>query len=407
MPHRQASRGLRLLALLVLLAAPRPSASAPPRPAARAQTFVEDAREALARGNQVEAEAFLRAAWDASGDAAPLLQLAAELQDAEERDLAVAVLALAHELSGAPAALDRLEAIAQAASDAGEIEVTIDLLRRVWLLGGDPKQLANLGRLHQVQGRPVRAADYLARFLREAPAHERAPVVRQFLSGLAEELGRTHTRVQVTSSPPGAAVTLSDEQGEREPGRTPLELWLPRGAVTLHLAHQDHHPAHLDLTVTPDGPTAVEASLEPLEPPPPPAPDPDPSAPTDPPLVTAAPEPAGFTVPIATWVAGGVALTSLVVGAALAGVASSHGRDTRSYGADPTADPDRWDAQVAEVEALAIGADVCFGLAGAAAITGAVLLFALQGDDEEPAADLTLVPAAGPRGGGLVLTGSF
>ncbi len=66
--------------------------------------------------------------------------------------------------------------------------------------------------------------------------------------------------------------------------------------------------------------------------------------------------------------------------------------------------------------ALAVGADVCFGAAGAAAIVAGVLYFARYKDAPAPAASappqpaessLTFAPLVGKSGGGLVFGGSF
>ena len=401
--HSNLARPLAGLLVAALLAGPA-WAAAPPPDAERARMFAHDAAQSLAYGNLVEAEASLRAAWDVGAEPALLLGVADERLAAGDLPQALRVCELTWQLSQAPAVLDHLEAMAQEAADAQRLEDAVRVLRLAWPLSGEPRHLANLGRLQQIRGHLASAADYLDRFLREAPAHERAPVVQQLLPIVEQRLAATHRRVAVTSTPPGAEVTLAEAGEPRQPGDTPLELWLAHGDVRLRLRLPAHHDLEQVVTVTADSPDAVHAELEPLaEPDPEPEPEPEPEPP---PAPEPAPPGADFAIPVATWVTGGLALTSAAVGAALGGIAIERAAAAKAYGANPANDPKEWDRKVAEVEALGLGSSVALGVAAASAVTAVVLAFVLQDDDDASTA-LTIAPAPTPNGGTLLLGGRF
>lgn len=108
-------------------------------------------------------------------------------------------------------------------------------------------------------------------------------------------------------------------------------------------------------------------------------------------------------VPVATWAVGGVAVASLATGIALAVVTQEQASEAQRLAHEGGA----WRSTADEAQALSIGANVGFGVAAAAAITGAILYFVL---DEEPApedTDAQITPVALPSGGGAAFALSF
>ena len=95
-----------------------------------------------------------------------------------------------------------------------------------------------------------------------------------------------------------------------------------------------------------------------------------------------------------TWVATGAAVAALGVGIGL-GVSAQSDYDGYQSTQDPAEGADLEESSSAK----ALGANICFGVAGAAAIGAVVLLF-LEGRTESPASgDLTLAPMLGHNNG--------
>lgn len=203
--------------------------------------------------------------------------------------------------------------------------------------------------------------------------------------------------IAVTTDPSGAAISL-DGTGT---GRTsPADIEAPPGDHTLSATLAGHEDASQHVTVTfgtrqvlaltmpasttghetisttfpGDDGTTTTTTVTPL-----------------PPVVHR-----GSGPPVATWIFGGVGVAALIGGTVLGFLALS---DQSSYDAHPTA------GLADEGGAFALGADICFGVAGAGLLTAIILLLVNGGGDEvhetAPAARLQLVPTVGPHHGGV------
>ncbi len=106
----------------------------------------------------------------------------------------------------------------------------------------------------------------------------------------------------------------------------------------------------------------------------------------------------------APWVSLGVAVAAAAGGAALGGLALSDAADAR---AEPR-DSDAWRKAADAAENKALGADVCIGVAGAAAVT-TLVLFLVRPSATETEAALQVEPSAAllPGGGAAGLTVRF
>ncbi len=347
--------------------------------------------------------------------------------------------------------------------------------REAYTIDPQPWLLYNAGvALEQAEHIPE-AIDAYEAFVTSAGRREAGlSDAKRALRELRSALKRRFRRVRLVSEPPGADVTSLQERFPRPLGPTPRVAWLPVGDVTLRFDFAGHEPLTVEATVGDGDAQTVEAPLQPaagiitltgvpegatvrvgdevvegdrvevsagahrvrveadgmvpfraevevgagatvdvvvrieaipIKPVVGPGVEPRPLAPS------ASSEEAAFEVPVATWVLAGAAVASAGAAIGLGVVAVEGESDTREYGAKPGADPLIWDRMRDDADGLALGANIAWGIAGAAAIGSVVLLFVLQPDElgsgEE--APLTLAPWWAPEqaGGGVSFVRTF
>lgn len=99
----------------------------------------------------------------------------------------------------------------------------------------------------------------------------------------------------------------------------------------------------------------------------------------------------------APWVTLGLAVAAAGAGGALGGLALADAKDARAA----VPDSDEWHSARNDAEGTALGADLLFGVAGAAAVT-TLVLFLLRPDADEPQTEVRVEPTAALVPGGAV-----
>lgn len=259
----------------------------------------------------------------------------------------------------------------------GDYALALQRLEKAYALDPDPRYVANQALVHEQLGQYAEAVAKLRQFLesKPAPAADKAAAARKVIA-------RLEPTVRIETDPPGATVRVDDAP---EPiGTTPLETTLVAGTHTLQLELAGHAPLRQVAKVLPADGLVYRGSLAPL-PAPPPAP---------PPVVVR--EARGFGLDGWGWVAVGGAAAAGIGWAVLHGLGTeaAETRDAATTGAD-------WDAAHERVELYHATGVAAAGLAGAALVTGVVLL--LVAED----APVSVGPAAVDGAGGALLFGRF
>ncbi len=200
--------------------------------------------------------------------------------------------------------------------------------------------------------------------------------------------------LQVTSNASRVAVTVDGEPK----GYTPLTLELKPGKHEVHLEKKAYMPVDRLMTVEAKKVTnelvrliLIPGQVPEDEAPPPPLSEVARTAPGE-----------GISLPTGAWVAGGAAIAAGAAGAFF-GLSSSNLESKLRTGFDPATNVyqgTRRDALIARQQASL--ANLCFGVAGVAVATAALMTF-LEGTD----AKVQVAPAAGPHGAGAFVQGSF
>ncbi len=230
--------------------------------------------------------------------------------------------------------------------------------------------------------------------------HEAEVVVKlDDVATLEVKLPFVGSRLNLTTRPAGAKVTLDGKDAGVTPvkdhpmrtGGHKLEVALDgHQAVTRMLKARPGESLTLDLELKPGSATAAAPTPAPTDgttPDPKPEPEPEPGD-------------SSFHFPVYTAIAGGAALAALAAGIALS-VSANNAYDEF----ETTQDLDRYNELKDQIPGLELGANISFGVAGAAAV-GAVLLYlfvdrpAAQDADAEATANLIL----GPTGAALKVT---
>jgi hypothetical protein len=230
-------------------------------------------------------------------------------------------------------------------------------------------------------------------------AHERVAELKKSLPG----------RVDVTTDPTGASVLVD---GKAQPGKTPLSLQLPAGSHQLVFSLPGYDDAQRQVDAPGGTSQSLRVTLAPARAPAPVAavpPGPAPAAPGEPapteppageptepsePVASAPAKTARATVssgpPAATYVLLGLAGAGAVVGGVF-GVKALGDKNDFDGGAKTS---DKADA----AERNALIADVAFGVALTAGVTGLVLW--LGGRSEPESSRVGIAPYVGPHGAG-------
>jgi len=226
-----------------------------------------------------------------------------------------------------------------------------------------------------------------ARFLDDVPLKQEkeADEIKKRVDEIKAMPGHLH----VTSTPPGAAVTID---GKPPPLSTPVDVDLPPGPHTLHAMAEGHETVDQAVAVTFASKQEVTLQLpEKALPPPPVVVAPPPPAPAPP------PPPPERRSKIPAIVTGALAVAAAGVGVAF-GVITLN--DKNNFNKDPTEST----AETGQNHALV--SDMAFGVAITLGVTSVVLLLT----NDEPDAGKTagahapkafaLVPMVSPHGGG-------
>lgn len=230
----------------------------------------------------------------------------------------------------------------------------------------------NIGKCSERAGYLPRAIEAYERYLRLAPAATDRDQIEILVRVLHERdrEARGVRLVRVTARPE-ADVALREGDGWRPLGRSPLEAELPVGPQVLRFTAQGHQPTDVRADVRESG-QAVVGVLEALPETPPPPPPPD--------------DLAGWG-----WGTAGAGAGVLVAAVVLGVLADDRAEEASSL--DP-ATHDRADhsALSAASQDLALGANIAWGVGGAALATGITLLVV---DAVQDAPAVTVVPTPG------------
>lgn len=264
---------------------------------------------------------------------------------------------------------EALKAGADAAYLEGDYLLALQRLRAAHDLDPRPGYVANQGLVLEQLGRYAEAVDALRRFLATDPPADKATAARAVVDRLTPP-------VRVETDPPGAEVRVG-EPGELI-GRTPLDTRLVAGSHVIELRRAGHAPLRRTAKVLPREGLVFRAALAPLP-------------------ARAAPI-RETTFGHRGW--GFVLLGGAAVAGAAAGVFYGLGLDAAET-RDDARTRAAWDDAQRRLELLDTSVTSALAVAGAAAITGVVLLFVA--DD----ATVGAAPSAAPGGGGATVFGRF
>ena len=270
-------------------------------------------------------------------------------------------------------------------------------------LGTTWQMLLAVALTYQELGQPVNSAQMFRRFLEVTEAHSdlmtekwrtRREVVRKQLTLLEQELSESHAVVMITSTPPGAAISVDGARaGVDGDAVTPTRLWLAPGEHTIELALQGFEATTRTMTTRAGGLDSYSPALtSPVAA----APTPTPS-----PSVTLVGEPEATAGSVGPWVVLGGAGAAAIVGGVMLGLAEGEAATLAEIGAkeDPGSadgvndhkDFNRAQDNLATYDTVAWA---MFGVAGAAAI-GGVLWWLLDSDGaQETEAAFGVIPTA-------------
>ena len=298
--------------------------------------------------------------------------------------LTLATPALADEASDARKAKD-LFAAGQKLYKADKYAEAIVKFEAAYTVTPHPVIYFNIARCYEQLGDAPKAIKAYKDYLRLMPSAKDREAVNESVAALERKVReKTLARVTVTAEPAGARVEVD---GKAVAG-TPAIAEVPPGTHQVLVSLEGHDSVErtvattagqaVDLTVTlrktadpkgsaSDAPRkdepAAGASL---------TPGPSVAGQVSQPGVTEQPRKR-----VATWVVGGVAVAGLGTGIALGLMSSSATSAMRAPIVSPATYPTtaERDAQVKNITTLAVGADVAYGVAAAAAVTAVVLFF--------------------------------
>ena len=305
----------------------------------------------------------------------------------------------------------------------GEFRQALDSFRDAYRIQPHPSVLVNIANCYMEIGRPVDAAQHFERYLRESgedvDPEQRAEVERAL--GQARAAIAT---IDVTGAP-GISVFVDGDAIGRTPLRRPAEV--NPGPHVVEMRAPDGALRRDRVGVEPGQSLTIDAGTPPGTEPPRstegggglPGPGPGPSnrsagEPIGPGVAPPPDEGGGLSVPVATWIAGGVAVVALALGVTFGAIALSQQSEfddiARDIQSRPPGDPAIPDLQaegraVADAQAAnALVADLMIITAVAAA--GVAVVFLLTSDDDEaPTATAGIAPL--PDGAALTLRSAF
>lgn len=221
-------------------------------------------------------------------------------------------------------------------------------------------------------------------YLRLAPDAKDKDTVTDAIANLERRLREKGLQQLLVFAEPASARIVVDG---KDVGASPASIELAAGSHTLEVSADGfekvertfnfnlNRSSEMTVTLEPKG-AAVASDAPKAEPKPgetKPALEPGPPPPPPPMVATEAPKKGR----VFTWVAGGVAIASAGAGLGLGLAASGEAAKFTSVQHAPEAVQGNYDAARQSSESLALGANVAYGVAGAAAIT-AIVLFILE-----------------------------
>lgn len=253
-----------------------------------------------------------------------------------------------------------------------------------YLVRPHPVIYFNIGKCQEQLGETAKALRAYRDYLRLAPDAKDKETVSDAIANLERRLReRGMQQLMVFADPPTARIAVDG----KELGSSPASVELIAGNHTLTVTADGYEKVERSFVMQTTRATEMTISLRPagaakteplatdvpknetkpstVEPPPP-----------TPPLVVSQPEQPKKSGRVWTYVVGGVAVASLGAGIGL-GAASNGAMEqfTKSGPHDPATVQMEFDAARANATGLATGANIAYGVAGAAAITAVILFF--------------------------------
>ena len=254
---------------------------------------------------------------------------------------------------------------------AGKYREAIAAFETADRLKPSPALQFNIGQSWEKLGDPAAALAAFARYLRLDPAAPNRDAVQKTIGALEMRLAATGRQMlHVTTDPTGAALSVDGVAA----GRSPLDAAFPPGAHTLAATAPGRRSATRDVVLPAERSLAVELLLEPGQ---------DPAAgaalaatPPGAPLEATRPDPAPVPVERKSWlgpiIAGGIGVVAAGAGIAM-GVQARNAQNALLAGGN---DRSQADALQSKAKSDATTANVLYGVAGAAVLTGGVLAIA-------------------------------
>jgi len=273
----------------------------------------------------------------------------------------------------------RLDRLGKKAYAEGRYDDAVAAFEAAHKLVPEPRFLFNLARCWERKGDPVKAVDYVERYLDAMPEGEDREDAEALLDMLRVKLAKAEGEVRVRSEPPGAQVVAAGE-GAQHSGVTPWNARLPLGSWRLTVRRDGYQPAERQITVDPTKPVELDVVLERLakEPEAPKPSKPDARPPpavvqVETPTPGGAPPPEASGGPVLPWLVLGAGVVA-AAGGAVFGILSRQALERRDA-AEPR--QTTWgEYQEAEDDArtLSMTANALYIAGGLAAATGAALL---------------------------------
>lgn len=276
--------------------------------------------------------------------------------------------------------------------EAGRMEEAVTAFRGAYALSPSWKLLYNIGQAEAAAKHHGAALEAFEQYLSEGGDDindaRRNEVVAE-VKRLREMVGLLEF-----DAPDGAQVTIDGAAR----GRTPLP---GRVRVAAGIDHEVlitmGEEVLVQRTVRVGGNETLVVSTTP-DPPPSPPPVPQPPLP-------AAPDDGGSTVKTLGWVTAGLGAALLIGGGVTGGLALSKNKDIEDNCPGGECEPPYHD-DVDSRDALATTSTVLFAVGGAALVAG-VLMLTLSGGDEEPSADVAVLPVVGSDTAGAAVEWRF
>jgi hypothetical protein len=247
-------------------------------------------------------------------------------------------------------------------------------------------------------GRDREAVGLYEQYLRELPQASDAGEVRSYIQDVTSRPGR----IYIVTNPQGVQATLD---GRLLDGATPINVQIAPGQHSLQLQAQGYNPETRNFEVAYGEAQTIQINLVAAAGPP--------ATPPATPVPTQPSEGLRFSTPV--WVMIGLTAAALVTGIVTGSLALSDQGEFELL--DPQADPEsRFQELHDSGQTKALIADISFGVAAAAAITG-IVLFIVQNTGNRRSASrqgytlgspsLTLTPSVSENGGGISIFGRF